>query len=432
MSGISLSYLSFSRLFLFLIASAFIGIAISFADLFLFHLFLFICTIVLFYKIKENQYSLDIGSLFNPHVSLLVIIFAWYLISLFWAPSLELGIKYNFYIFCGLFIVTSIVFFCTNIDELNQMFKTLSVFVSIEIVIAFFESFTSFRMPISSHSSLSTFFGKEPVNFSVYDNIFLLSSIRPPTGFRWNTNDLAISMIIALPFFLCIRKTSIRILGIFSITIIIAMTASRAVFLALIFSFLLYLFLIKKKIGTIVLIVSISIGIFLGMNSFTESDNPRINELANSIQALIYYVSGDFDVGGSLEWRRELIENGLIAFKNTNGLGLGAGGSVANQELIGPVAGRFTSMHNFWIEVFVEGGILISVIGLFLIFNIIYNLFRISKSTKNQKIQYFSQSLFLSITTFIPAAIAASSTIYFLPMWIMFGFAISLISISKK
>ena len=36
------------------------------------------------------------------------------------------------------------------------------------------------------------------------------------------------------------------------------------------------------------------------------------------------------------------------------------------------------------------------------------------------------------LTAFIPAAIAGSSTIYFFPMWIMFGFAISVILLSKN
>ena len=56
----------------------------------------------------------------------------------------------------------------------------------------------------------------------------------------------------------------------------------------------------------------------------------------------------------------------------------------------------------------------------------------ISKNDENKTIQYYSQSLFLSMFAFIPAAIAASSTIYFFPMWIMFGAAISVIFISKS
>tara|TARA_Y100000591_G_C21728653_1_gene642799 strand:- start:63 stop:842 length:780 start_codon:yes stop_codon:yes gene_type:complete len=256
--------------------------------------------------------------------------------------------------------------------------------------------------------------------------------MRPPTGFRWNTNDFAICMIISLPFFLCHKKTFIKVFGILSITTVVIMTASRAVFLAMLLIYFLHLLLIKKRIGTLLFILIISFGILLGMSILSDSENLRINELANSLEALTLFLSGQLDIGGSVGWRRELMDNGLKAFYESYGLGIGAGGSVANQEILGPVAGRFTSMHNFWIEVLVEGGIIAGMTFSFWILSIIYNLFIITRTTKNNSIKYYSQSLFLSITAFIPAAIAASSTIYFLPMWIMFGFAISVILLSKN
>ena len=287
-------------------------------------------------------------------------------------------------------------------------------------------------MPTSSYSPYAIFLGKEPINFSQFDNIFLYSNIRPPTGLHWNTNDLAVSMIIVLPFFLCNKNVFIKFFGILSITSIIIMTASRAAFLALILTYTFYLFFIKKKIGTLTLILTISFGIFWTMFQLRESENPRINELANSVDALRLYLSGDIDVGGSLEWRRELIENGLEAFYNTYGLGLGAGGSAANQEIIGPVAGRFTSMHNFWIELLVEGGIIIGLLIFVWISSMTQRLFLIMKNTSSSNLKYYSESLFLSLTAFIPAAIASSSTIYFFPMWIMYGFIISVIILDES
>ena len=150
-----------------------------------------------------------------------------------------------------------------------------------------------------------------------------------------------------------------------------------------------------------------------------------------TIEALNLYLKGEIDIGGSIKWRRELIDNGLNAFYSSYGLGLGAGGTVANQEIMGPVDGRFTSMHNFWIELLVEGGVFVAIIISFWVSSLIYKLFIISRRSTDYNIKYYSQSLFLSITTFIPAAISASSTIYFFPMWIMFGFAISVIVLSK-
>ena len=198
------------KLILALIMSAFIGVAFSYSVFYLFHFFLLILLTVWIYQIKDNEFRLNLDLLTNNHIITLIIVFLWYLISLFWAPSIELGLKYIFYIFCGLSITLSIVSFSSTIINLNKIFYLLSIFIVLEIIIGLIESFTSFRMPISSYSSLASLFGKIPVNFSEFDNIFFYSNIRPPTGFRWNTNDLAICMIISLPFFLCSKKTLIK------------------------------------------------------------------------------------------------------------------------------------------------------------------------------------------------------------------------------
>ena len=93
-----------------------------------------------------------------------------------------------------------------------------------------------------------------------------------------------------------------------------------------------------------------------------NSLNPRINEIANTFNAVQLYLRGDLDVGGSLEWRRELINDGITELIKSKGIGVGAGGSTALQNELGGVAGRFTSMHNFWVEVLVEGGIIIALL----------------------------------------------------------------------
>lgn len=424
--------MSIDKLILACIGSAFVGVSISYADFYLFHFFIIIVSIFGLYSLKQNNYKLQINILYIKYVGTLYVIFFWYLLSLFWTPSLELGLKYIFYLFCGLFVCFAIIVYSSKIEKLDKIFYLLATLIFFEITIAILESFTSFRMPISSYSAQAITFGKEPVNFSETSTISMLSNFQPPTGFRWNTNDLAICMALSLPFFLCSKKFLVQFLGVLLVSTLVIMTSSRAVFLALILIYTLYIILIKKRLGTLVFVWFISLIFIFGIYQFRDSENPRINEVANSIEAAMLYLSGQVDVGGSLEWRTELIKNGLTAFYNTNFLGLGAGGTVANQEIIGPVAQRFTSMHNFWIELLVEGGLFVGIIIVLWIFRIIYDLFKISKNDENKTIQYYSQSLFLSMFAFIPAAIAASSTIYFFPMWIMFGAAISVIFISKS
>jgi len=424
--------ISIDSITLSLIVSAVIGVAISFSDFYLFHLILLILGIVWIYQVKENNYMLSLDIFSDNHVKALLVVFLWYLISLFWAPDLILGLKYIFYLICGITIIISFISFSYDIENLNTVFKILSFLIIIQIIIALAESFTSFRMPISSYSSLSMLFGKDPVNFSKFEDVFQYSRFSPPTGFHWNTNDLAICMVISLPFFLCSKKNHIKIIGTLAITAIIVLAASRAVFLGLLLIFALYLIFIKKRIGTLSIVWIALFLLFLGLQELRESENPRINEVANSVEALTLFLSGEIDIGGSIEWRRELVDNGLNAFYSSYGLGLGAGGTVANQEILGPVAGRFTSMHNFWIELLVEGGIFVAIIIFSLVLSLVYKLFIISRISTKKTMQYYSESLFLSMMAFIPSAISASSTIYFFPMWIMFGFAISVIILSKN
>ena len=143
---------------LILIASASIGIAISYSDFYLFHLVISILGLLWIINFKENKYKLDISLLSKKHIRILIPIFAWYLLSLFWAPSLELGLKYIFYIFCGIVILLNVVSFSKNINNLNKIFNVLSYLIIFEIIIGLFESFSTFRMPISSYSPFSVFF----------------------------------------------------------------------------------------------------------------------------------------------------------------------------------------------------------------------------------------------------------------------------------
>ena len=417
------------NIFLALIASAVVGVGISYGDFYLFHLLLAIFMFYKSYLFKKNNYKLKIDFLKSYLAQFLVFMFVWYICSFFWASNYLLALKCIFYIFCGVFIALNIIEFSKTISKFDQIFKVLSYLFCFELAISLLESFFDFRLPISSYSNISSYFGKQEPDFSL-ESLMLITALSPPTGFHWNTNDLAIAMSLVLPFFLCSKKIHMKIVGITSISIIIGMTASRAVFLGCILAFCVYLVFIKKKIITLILIwILISLSL-LTISEAKNSNNPRINELANSIDALSLYLKGDLDVGGSLVWRSELTKNGLKALKESYGIGLGAGGSVANQERIGPVAGRFTSMHNFWIEILVEGGVFFMVMMFFWYSSIIYKLFKISRSTLNPKLVFYSKSLFLCMVSFVPSAVAASSTIYFFPMWIMFGLSISIINLS--
>ncbi len=224
-----------------------VGVAISYGDIYLFHIWFLLLGFLWLIKFKYSRYLLEFNKQFSHHLIFLLLMFLWYMFSLIWTPDIILGLKYLFYIFCGLIISFTIIKYSKNFDKLNQIYKVLSFVFIIEIIISLLESFSLFRWPISPYSSWSTFFGKEAVDFFSYDSLIFSSGFSPPTGFHWNTNNLAITMVMILPFFLCHKKLSINVIGSICITLITIFSASRAVFLALILIFCVYLIVIKKK-----------------------------------------------------------------------------------------------------------------------------------------------------------------------------------------
>ena len=423
---------SFERFSTIIICSALIGIAVSYSDLYLYHVFLsfFIFLFFLkkysFYK-KGKKVEIQLSKILSPFL----ICFVWYFTTLIWSDNILYSLKYLFYLFCGMSIVILLVQYSSSIDSFNRLFKSISIIIIIELIVSLLESFSKFQMPISRYSKLSTFFGKEMQE--VHSSDILLSIISsPPTGFHWDTNELALTMMLAAPFFLCLDRTIVKSLGFISIFIIIIMTASRAVFFGLLMISLFYLFAIKKKIKSLFLIVSSIVLIVLAMLALVDSENPNLNELANTVNTAIMYLSGDIDINGSLMWRRELVDNGINALVKSKGLGLAAGGSVHMQEKLGGVDGRFTSMHNFWIELLVEGGVIFFTTFIIWLSWVIIKLYTIARFSKNKNIKYYSSSLFLAVIGFLPGAISSSSTIYYFPMWVLFGLSLTIIKIQSN
>jgi hypothetical protein len=134
----------------------------------------------------------------------------------------------------------------------------------------------------------------------------------------------------------------------------------------------------------------------------------------------------------SIGERQLLIKNGIEALKNSYYIGVGGGCSQAVQENKGGVAGHLSSMHNFWIEILVDSGVFFFFIFISWYLYVVYKLYIIGINTRNKVYKYYSQALFLAMIGFLPASISASSAIYLLPMWLMYGFVIATINNYKR
>jgi teichuronic acid biosynthesis protein TuaE len=262
-----------------------------------------------------------------------------------------------------------------------------------------------------------------------------------PTGFRWNPNNLGVVLSICLPFSMNFKNKHLRNFISLIIVFVIIMTGSRLSVLAILISvFVFFLFTNLKYLIIYTTVTSISIIILL--STFDKSiSNPYYHRFHESVS--FFSTAKKLKVGddkfskdvvlyGEMESslaRKELMKKGWTAFVKTKGLGVGGGGSIAVMEKENM---NITSMHNFWFEILVEGGALIFLSFVVWYCLLLYKLILIWNTTNNTVIKKFSFSLGISFMCFVVSAVSASSTIYFFPMWLLFGLVIAFVHVVEK
>ena len=133
----------------------------------------------------------------------------------------------------------------------------------------------------------------------------------------------------------------------------------------------------------------------------------------------------------SIAIRQNLIENGMHAFKESYGLGVGGGNSQVVQKESDNTHGIF-SMHNFWIEILVEGGALVFglwVVWYFLLLRRSYLWWRRKIPEENRRL---SAAVSLSMIGAVIAIISISSAIYFLPFWLLLALAVRMNDLNRN
>lgn len=413
--------------------SAVIGVGISYSKVYFFHIALVLLIVI---YLMTNNSRIKVPSLpTNFHFFTLGMIM-WYVLSLFWSVDYIHGIKTILYLVLGTSLVLSIVYYAQSIDHISKVFKTLGAIFTIEIIVCLLEVFTVFRMPISPFSNYVHLFGRENVFAEKIKFSIPLESLESvATGFNWNPNNVAVSMLILFPFFLLNKNLWIKFLGISSTLLIIYFSGSRGAMMGLGILFFFYVLFYRKSLKIHVLISMIFLGTILTLSSIDikNSNSEKIRAIGTTIEAIQRYVSNEkSSTTESISVRKELIRQGMDAFYTSYGVGIGSGGTVAMLEKSGGVSDlKITSMHNFWIEILVEGGIIFFIIYVLWYLQIIVNLWKVSIHSKNSKLIFYSRSCSLSLIGLSIGVISASSVVYFLPMWILLGFSIATINLAK-
>jgi hypothetical protein len=417
----------------FVLASALIGLAVSYSTLYLFHIALLTFCVACVWRAAHGDLAVRLPA--DRSHWYLYAFFAWYAASVAWSIDPASSVQYLFYLVCGISVVLTTISLSPDEAQLRSTIKLACAVIAVEVLCSLLEIATPFRLPVSPYSSYAHYFGREPLLDISLDQRIIQQFLSSPTGFQWNPNDLAVTLVIFLPFVLFQPKSWSRHAGSIAMLVVILFTGSRASCMGAALVILLWgvAFSLKRAAKTVCVLVLIAVIAPAAMSALENSTKPQLQQVAHLSDAVLRYLSGDSEVEeDSIGLRRQLIRNGLDALADSGWIGVGGGGSKVVQERAGGHAAFVKSMHNFWIEVFVDGGVAISFSFYIWFAWITIRTYAVAMLSRNSYLKYAAAAITCSLVGFSVALISSSSVVYVLPMWLMFGIACAVLNVHAR
>jgi O-antigen ligase len=89
------------------------------------------------------------------------------------------------------------------------------------------------------------------------------------------------------------------------------------------------------------------------------------------------------------------------------------------------------NLHNWWLEVLVNGGLLVFVGYLLFYAGLVWGLFRVALTTERALIAFAAAALLAALAGYTFGALSPSSAIHFTPMWIHFGLSMAVTNLHR-
>ena len=423
------------NLFFVFLASIVIGPGLVYYKLYAFHIvlvMLIISLVVAHLKKQQHNFIFTI----NGDAIFWLVFTAWYALGLIWTYYLIGTLKYVVFLIFGFLIIFFITSFSTSEKNFKRAFKAIAITFIIGLIFSFLESFTSFRWPSYPLILYWNLYLPANVDISFMEIYKNISEQSWSSSFWGQKNSGAVAISLLLPFFLMSKNNIFRFLGTSAVLIVIIMSTSRGALIACSVGLLTY-FVATKKIKSLfyflATIICLTFIVFQNQDYFKKIGVPvdRYSAMASAISS--YGHISEKYVDGSVSIRKQLIINGLNAFIASKGLGVGGYASIKVQADSGITNGlhKKTYLHNFWIEILVEAGILGFTMFLGWYLYTMFRLAKIYKNTTSEFFKYHAGSLFLAMLIFSIACISLGTAMYFLTMWILFGLSTAICHLDK-
>jgi teichuronic acid biosynthesis protein TuaE len=351
----------------------------------------------------------------------------WSLLSLLWATDKAAGIRYSIFLIMMASIAGATAPAISTVGTLRRALLLLFMVFGVSLSIGLLEIATDFRLPTSMLVGLD-----ERYQWAV-------------TSFFHNQNDFATYIALWLPFLLAVPFFTQRVglvftsvAGILLAIVCFVHTGSRTNLLAFALTLLSLLAIAGARFGLtakwrqllpgFVVLLGAAVTMFLGMRGLLPVVAvPDIGVEHWRFDTLASEVSAGAGSGGS---RIALISGGLRALRDSYFLGLGPGNAehylqhMANLE-------RVYNLHNWWMEVLVNGGIFVFAGYLLFYAALLGKLFLVAVRAEGRFLAFVAASLFAALMGYVFGSLSPSSAIHFTPMWIHFGLSLAVINMER-
>jgi hypothetical protein len=343
----------------------------------------------------------------------------WESLSFIWSADKALSLRYLFCIGNGIILIFLSRYYIEQTKfELAKILNLIFKFNFFMMCLALLEILGLFRWPLNLYSPI--FYNhniSELLEIYKTDLAGLTYLKSLPSVFFWNSNDLCFYLISTLPFLFLtkIKKNWFKYFYVLILMVILIANTGRSTLLGVILFLATGVFFnteSKKFRGFLfALLVGLIFAIFFA-NELTFLSTSRQNRLKSFTGSMVVYseikvpsaVSKNLYVNSSTIKRFDYLRIALEQFKQHPFLGIGVGNLLVKHQDNLP-----NNVHNFWIEILTETGI----VGFLLLINWLFSwLYRI------RRIKEVRSVIYLSFLLLVPTALSVSSAVYQPGFWI--------------
>jgi teichuronic acid biosynthesis protein TuaE len=350
-------------------------------------------------------------------VALILLWFAWLVVTFVWAPDKGTGVRYMVDMVLMLALTIGVCLGGSSRARLRLVWRILAITFYVVLAGAVIEIATGIHMPASRLISLDN-----PNPGAV-------------TSFFHNENDLGVFLAMCWPFllagFFADRRLKQRVIVVVTGVVTLAVfvrTGARLGFMAFAletFAYAVYFGLLRldsrrKRItaGVAALAVVVA-GAWLLFNS---SQSALLGQF--QVTSVLSNVKYNY---GSGAIRLFLLHKGYQASVHYWFLGAGPG-QAEGLMLAGPNPALIPNMHNWWLELLVNGGLPALFLQVMLFVSLALGVWRVLRRPPDAFLGFLATGAFFSFVGFIVGSIGPSSVHNFPPMWILWGLAIAVIA----